>query len=923
MKRTLSLLVGAVALLGVAFAQQTPAGTNISNQASATYIDSAGQNQSTTSNQVLTVVQQVYSFTITPNSASTSEPTGAAGFAQSRSALPGARVYFPYTVNNTGNGPDTINLTSVLGTAGGTTPVRFVLQTPTIYRDTNCNGSVDAGESVISSVALTQNVGALAATSLACVIIETTIPSSANNNEVGNINLSGISAGNNSVTDTNNWSRAIATTSAALDINKSASPSNTASAGGTISYTITGQNRGGSAASGLTTIPTGLGSIPVASSTGILIWDIVPTGLTLTGAPSGSSGAGTVNIVYSSDGTTWTSTAPTFATWAGDGTRRVGMWITGSGAFFPQGASYTFSFTTNVPAGAASGTTYTNTANLQFNNGADVGPVASNSTSNTVGTTFGVALGPNGTATAAGNGAVGSADSQTIASAFSGQTVTFTQTLQNTGNASDSFNLSLGTGATAPNLAPPSGWSCQITQIDGTPINTAVGPFAANATFNFQVRCAIPASYTTATAVSLNVIATSVGNSGTSDPTADTVSAVSLGYAVDLATRGNTSRPETAANDNPAGQTTNPATTVSFPLDVRNNGENTDTYQLSATIPSGWSVQFINDANNNGVADSGEAVVNNTGLMAKDAVRSVIAVVTVPAGTSPGSNSLTFTTTSATLGTVSNAVSTTITVNEVRAFVFDPDRSGTVTSPGTIVYTHNLRNNGNASATVAIPAPTFLNTSRGWTYQYSTDGGTTWTSTVSGLVLAANASATLQVRVIVPAGEAIGVSETAQITATATYASSATAAQTVNDTTTIVAGDLTLAKTGISYVGSSATVRSATAATALPGDQILYTVVATNNGVGNLTTVKIADPLPSFTDFVSVSATTTISGGTVVYSTDGNNWTTTAPTTLSAGQSIYVAVNTAGTAGGAGSIDASDLMAPGRTITITFRVQVR
>jgi CHASE3 domain sensor protein len=56
----------ALLALGTALAM-TPAGTQIQNQASASYIDSAGQPRTTTSNLVVTVVQQVYSFTITPN----------------------------------------------------------------------------------------------------------------------------------------------------------------------------------------------------------------------------------------------------------------------------------------------------------------------------------------------------------------------------------------------------------------------------------------------------------------------------------------------------------------------------------------------------------------------------------------------------------------------------------------------------------------------------------------------------------------------------------------------------------------------------------------------------------------------------------------------------------------------------------------
>lgn len=50
-----------------------------------------------------------------------------------------------------------------------------------------------------------------------------------------------------------------------------------------------------------------------------------------------------------------------------------------------------------------------------------------------------------------------------------------------------------------------------------------------------------------------------------------------------------------------------------------------------------------------------------------------------------------------------------------------PDRSGTVTSPGTIQYTHTLTNNSNSGATCSISGS---GGSFGWTYQYSLDGST-------------------------------------------------------------------------------------------------------------------------------------------------------------------------------------------------------
>jgi len=102
--------------------------------------------------------------------------------------------------------------------------------------------------------------------------------------------------------------------------------------------------------------------------------------------------------------------------------------------------------------------------------------------------------------------------------------------------------------------------------------------------------------------------------------------------------------------------------------------------------------------------------------------------------------------------------------------------------------------------------------------------------------------------------------------------------------------------------------------------------VAENIGTGNLTQVVITDPLPSYTNFVSVSVTISgfTNGSRWLYSFDGTTWydpnnPSSPPITLSAGGSIYVAVDTDGD----GDITSDDEMPPSATITITFRVQVQ
>lgn len=888
MKRVgfISLLLALV--LGLAYAM-TPAGTAIQNQASASYIDSANQPRTATSNLVTTIVQQVYAFSITPNG---TEPSPG----QTKNALPGGQVVFSYVVTNNGNGTDTINLATAQGTADN-----FDLGSPTIYRDANCNGTLDAGETApITGVTLGMGQSA-------CVLVVATVPSSATGGQYGNLNLEGTSAGDATVTDTDNWARAAATTAAALTASKAASPAGSVSPGDTITYTISGQNVGGSPAYGISV------TVDSTSKTGILIADTIPTGLTVSAMPTGYAGAGTVTYVYD-DGTGWKTLTSSDLPLTGNGTVKIGMLIEGTGDFFPVGAQYTFSFAATVPSAASAGTSYTNSATVQFDaNGdgdaADSGEtVTTNTTTNTVGASYNVAVGPYGypEAGASGNYTAGdynvarSGDTQTIASAYSGTTVVFRHTLKNTGNTADSFTLSFS-GA-------PSGWACQLVADDlTTPISGPVGPVAAGGTYDFALKCAIPANYTTSSAVNLTVTATSVNDTAKSDTTTDTVSQVLLGYAVDLARKDHAGDGD-PTNDNPPAQSANPGQTVYFPVEVYNAGNNPDSYTLSASVPTGWSVVFYPDTNCDGTPDG--APVTNTGIVNPGNKACFVAAVSVPAGTAPGANPVSFTATSTTVGTVSDTISTTVDVNLLAQVRLDPDRSGTVTSPGTITYTHTLLNNSNAAAYCDISGD---GGSHGWTYQYSTDG-MSWYGALADVYAAPNGGTqTIYVRVLVPAGEPVGRVDVNTVTArcdvtTGSPDNTYEATDTATETTTIVGGELRLQK-------------SVDKATAYPGDTLTYTIVAENIGTGDLKKVIVADPVPSYTTFVSVSATATGFSGTytVLYSTDGTTWSTTAPTSVPTGGTVYVGVDT----NGDNAITDADLMPPAARITITLQVQVQ
>jgi uncharacterized repeat protein (TIGR01451 family) len=772
----------------------------------------------------------------------------------------------------------------------------------------------------------------------ACVIVTATIPTSASSSDKGNLNLVGTSAGSSSVTDNDNWAQAVATTQAALTAFKSASPIGSVAPNSDITYTISGSNTGGSAAKGVSV--TGLG-------TGILISDTIPNGLVVNTMPTGSAGAGTVQIVYY-NGTTWAPLTSSDLPLTGNGTIAVGMFISGTGAFFPVGAGYTFSFVAKVPASASPGTSYTNSATVQYNDGTADQTTTTNTTTNTVPITYNVAVGPyehpTGAPTGTGPYTVGgytitrSGDEQTIASVNSGTTVIFRHTLKNTSsNADDSFTLSFS-GA-------PTGWACGLVADDlTTPISGPVGPVAAGGTLDFALKCQVPATYTSSTAVTITITAISVSDPSKSDTTTDVVSAVADGFRFDL--YGGLTAPyqvgktpdglqhtsDDTSTTRPFIPTTtaNPGASVTYRLRVENRNPNNqaDNYLLLVQPVLNFgqvdSVLFYADANDDGIPDG--APISNTGLVNFGDTFKYLAVVTLKANAAPVSVGFNF----AAQSTASTSegldwVYAQIDVNLVAQVTLDPDRSGTVTSPGTIQYTHTLTNNSNTPLYCYVGGN---GGSYGWTYQYSTDG-TNWYSALGSVFVGANGGTqTIYVRVLVPAGEPIGRTDvnTVQARCFVTYpsdplATTPDAQDTATETTTIVGGELRVTKSAKSYVGTSTTVRDATGATAYPGDVIEYTIVAENIGTGNLTNVKISDPIPAYTTFVSVSATATGFSGsyTVLYSTNGTTWSSTPPTSVPTGGAVYVGVDTDGD----GDITNADIMPPGAKITITLVVQVQ
>ncbi|WP_394650379.1 DUF11 domain-containing protein [uncultured Deinococcus sp.] len=905
MTRSRSLFwTAALALTTGALAVGTPAGTRVSNTATLDYNTAAGTPGQASSLAVEVVVRQVYALSVTPDADATNVPAS-----RIFGAFAGQDRLVSYTITNSGNGSDTFNLSVIQPTTNDD----FDFTNVVIYADADKNGVPDGP--ALTSVTL-------AADAQTNVLVSVRTPATAPADTSGLFSLRAVSAGDATIVDENNYARVRVTNSAQLSLNFNAAPAGAVAPGSTVSYAATGSNSSATAAGGVT----GVVTVDGVPRDGIFVRDVLPGGMRLASVdPTSGSVAGTATLLYSTDGgTNWTATAPAnLAT-----VNAVGLLISGSGAFFPQNSTYALRFTATVPVGAAAGTDLSNTATLTFDgngdgDGADAGEAISQTTNNTVAGVSSAAVGPFGFPNGDGAGTyvfggqtiTRAGDVQTLgAPVTAGTSVTFKQTLLNTGNALNTFSVAVDQA--------PAGWTCRVLNVDAngntSPLSSTVS-LPAGGSVDLAAQCDIPLPSTSLQNAEIRVAATP--NGGTPDYTTDRVPQVNAAGPVVLGNGdGNAATPPSTA---PVTVTAAPGTPARFVLEVQNGAPVPEAYALTSTVPSGYGTPvFYLDTNCDGTPDG--APITQTPAIAPGATLCLIADVTPPPGRTAGSEPVQFTATSTTTPSRTSTVTNTVGVSGVAAATFVPDNAGTAAAGTSVTYTHTLTNTSNSAVTVDVPAFT---SPKGWTYTFSTDN-VTFSPSLTGLALAQGAGTPVYVRVSIPATyvAVANDSEAAAIRAVVTASGSAsTSTVTVVDTTTALRTSATVTKAAAlctatdSNGNTNCTTVSplANGAAVAPKDLIRYTIVATNTGDAPQNSVYVSDRLPDNTDFVAVSASG--NGVNLRYSVDnGQTWTTAAPTALP-GRVIWIGVD----GNNDGLVDAKDLFTANQSFTVRFDVRIR
>lgn len=846
-KTTITKAGLAAVILGLSptgFALPVP-GSQITNIASGDFVDAQGNLQVVNSNPVSLTIEKVYALTLQQD--------------QQQVALLAAPVAFPHLLSNSGNSPDQYLLTL------SQLPSAFNLTGLGVYADRNQDGLADDAINLNNT-----RVSLEAGESLALVLLGTA-PVSASAGSQTSISLQASSQQNPAlsqrVTDV-----ATLVDQAMIRLTKAQSLS-TGPNGAVITYTLAYNNTG--TAAGRLQV-SDLLNTSLQYQPGSAVWS---AGNSLTDADDSEASSNSGISYRLLNGNQIEFTLDSIA---------------------PLSSGFV-SFKALVRPVADK--KIANTASYSQYNGSAPTPVISTVTNTVVFTRqdqLGVVLNNSALDSRNNGNPASSPDNLIVKNAVvAGQTVSFDNYVWNTGNSSDSYNLSYS----ASNL--PACAQLQFLAADGrTPLTDSNGDglIDTGSLASGQARLVKTVLLTTpacssSSVINIDVQARSVTSSNVTDPLRNQINQIAGQGATDLYNAngsgsgvGNTDNNGTAWLSQPvvAGQTT------VLPLVISNTGSSSNYYNLyvSATaislanlgsvssLPVGWRVAFY--AGDATCSSLGSQMVNS-GNIAAGSSKSYCAVVSAPVNASQTALPLWFAVSSPVNGQ-GDVIKDQVSLPQARRLELSNDQQGQVQAGGTTVYLHTLKNTGavteaqnSGDVLLSLQA---LNVNDGFSYSLYFDANNNGAldsadpiasdlRAIAGSGLSPDQSVQLLVKVQAPASASNGLRSQVQIIVTPTGQVAGLSASSVQntDTTTVNPNQLRLTKTqakdelcnssdfsSLSYSTTGIKVR--------PNQCVVYRLTVRNEGSQKVDTVIVQDMVPAYTTLLTQPGAT-VSQGTV------------------------------------------------------------
>lgn len=874
---------------GTAHAAAPPAGTNIGNQALATFVDGANIRQETKSNNVLTIVLQVGSLTLTSDN--------------TKQAAVGNTVYMPHVLTNTGNGTDTFTLKAADG--GSNAPNLTAIS---IYADPNGTGTGN-GTALCSAGSCANGVQVSVAAGTAYnFVVAYQVPGAAVSPWVGKgtVTATGVTtavydSANISVTNTDTINL---TNGAAFAVTKTlAAPS--VKAPNNLEWPAAINTASPSLASCSTTWPVTSGAgcnytvFTVnyanngAAAGSFAFKDAIPAGMTYVTKSTVWSGNGGVAVAEPSTGPSVNFTVS-------------GNNLSVSVPNVAPNASGTVSFVVlinnkAVPDGSNTGNIVLfGTGDCLFSGIDSCATTATNKPPFTTQQKFAPVIAtvsgsstPDGSSPLPLPSAKGD-DLDVVTSAAQNGSVRFQKNfVTNAGNGVDTFNITVLGTANPANF--PANTQFSLFKADGlTPLldtnNDGIadtGPLAPGESFLVVMKVVMTRDVPVGSGpYSARVDATSAASIGTPGGTVvdsvwDQVGTVTTMALVDLTnTAAGSSDPVSGdLGAGPGSQptttvTTTPGKTASFNLFIKNNDTAANSYNLAAsqsqsfpgTVPSGWMVKFYASGASCD-ATTLPAELSQPIAVAAGAQTQVVACVTAPIApvTADVIQNIFFQVkASAAVASDGSIVSDTkfdavkLSPANKAQLLLTSSQSGQVNPGASVTYLHTLQNSSTGNKGLTCGAfsvvPTSPNSGAGWTYSITVVNADNSETAYSGSLpaLKQGESIKLRLKVSAPLSVIDKFIDNVTLTVTDTAASECGTVSNV-DASTVVASQMILVKEVAVDEACNGTpgAFSVQNINAKPGTCVVYRITATNNGANPVTKVWINDMVPSYTAYTA------------------------------------------------------------------------